>query len=418
MKAGIGEIDSDYLNCIGAIAEGDVERESKETACVATQTKAKEELKRQSESAALALEPEYEKERAGWTELEGIYRDILAQRRGGGNNFAAELDEASGEIQAYDGLLEALVALKGTQEGVDLMVEGSQAAMGNVAPNHEQVPDAEAMSNGLGVAAATEQGNVEAQAQAEADAEAQRLAEAQNQAEADAEAQRLAEAQAQAEAQRLAEAQAQAEAQKRAEADAEAQRLAEARRAEAQRQAEAQKQAESQQRAEAMRQAREQRLAEEQRIAKEREEAQRQAKAQRQAQAQQQAAAAKPTERRVAEKPAAAPTPTPAPAAAAAGGQVPTAKLIADANAAMNKKDFAGAVKLLETAIKQDPRNGRAHFTLAKANERLGKLALAAQNAKTACDLLKAASCYKYLGDLYKKTGQDAEAAEAYSKAK
>ena len=396
MKAGIGEIDSDYLNCIGAIAEGDVERESKETACVATQTKAKEELKRQSESAALALEPEYEKERAGWTELEGIYRDILAQRRGGGNNFAAELDEASGEIQAYDGLLEALVALKGTQEGVDLMVEGSQAAMGNVAPNHEQEPDAEAMSNGLGVAAATEQGNVEAQAQAEADAEAQRLAEAQ----------------AQAEAQRLAEAQNQAEA------DAEAQRLAEARRAEAQRQAEAQKQAESQQRAEAMRQAREQRLAEEQRIAKEREEAQRQAKAQRQAQAQQQAAAAKPTERRVAEKPAAAPTPTPAPAAAAAGGQVPTAKLIADANAAMNKKDFAGAVKLLETAIKQDPRNGRAHFTLAKANERLGKLALAAQNAKTACDLLKAASCYKYLGDLYKKTGQDAEAAEAYSKAK
>ena len=384
MKAGIGEIDSDYLNCIGAIAEGDVERESKEAACVATQTKAKEELKRQSESAALALEPEYEKERAGWTELEGIYRDILAQRRGGGNNFAAELDEASGEIQAYDGLLEALVALKGTQEGVDLMVEGSQAAMGNVAPNHEQVPDAEAMSNGLGVAAATEQGNVEAQAQAEADAEAQRLAEAQNQAEA----------------------------------DAEAQRLAEARRAEAQRQAEAQKQAESQQRAEAMRQAREQRLAEEQRIAKEREEAQRQAKAQRQAQAQQQAAAAKPTERRVAEKPAAAPTPTPAPAAAAAGGQVPTAKLIADANAAMNKKDFAGAVKLLETAIKQDPRNGRAHFTLAKANERLGKLALAAQNAKTACDLLKAASCYKYLGDLYKRTGQDAEAAEAYSKAK
>ena len=384
MKAGIGEIDSDYLNCIGAIAEGDVERESKETACVATQTKAKEELKRQSESAALALEPEYEKERAGWTELEGIYRDILAQRRGGGNNFAAELDEASGEIQAYDGLLEALVALKGTQEGVDLMVEGSQAAMGNVAPNHEQVPDAEAMGNGLGVAAATEQGNVEAQAQAEADAEAQRLAEAQNQAEA----------------------------------DAEAQRLAEARRAEAQRQAEAQKQAESQQRAEAMRQAREQRLAEEQRIAKEREEAQRQAKAQRQAQAQQQAAAAKPTERRVAEKPAAAPTPTPAPAAAAAGGQVPTAKLIADANAAMNKKDFAGAVKLLETAIKQDPRNGRAHFTLAKANERLGKLALAAQNAKTACDLLKAASCYKYLGDLYKRTGQDAEAAEAYSKAK
>ena len=384
MKAGIGEIDSDYLNCIGAIAEGDVERESKEAACVATQTKAKEELKRQSESAALALEPEYEKERAGWTELKGIYRDILAQRRGGGNNFAAELDEASGEIQAYDGLLEALVALKGTQEGVDLMVEGSQAAMGNVAPNHEQVPDAEAMSNGLGVAAATEQGNVEAQAQAEADAEAQRLAEAQNQAEA----------------------------------DAEAQRLAEARRAEAQRQAEAQKQAESQQRAEAMRQAREQRLAEEQRIAKEREEAQRQAKAQRQAQAQQQAAAAKPTERRVAEKPAAAPTPTPAPAAAAAGGQVPTAKLIADANAAMNKKDFAGAVKLLETAIKQDPRNGRAHFTLAKANERLGKLALAAQNAKTACDLLKAASCYKYLGDLYKRTGQDAEAAEAYSKAK
>ena len=403
MKAGIGEIDSDYLNCIGAIAEGDVERESKETACVATQTKAKEELKRQSESAALALEPEYEKERAGWTELEGIYRDILAQRRGGGNNFAAELDEASGEIQAYDGLLEALVALKGTQEGVDLMVEGSQAAMGNVAPNHEQVPDAEAMGNGLGVAAATEQGNVEAQAQAEADAEAQRLAKAQ----------------AQAEAQRLAEAQNQAEA------DAEAQRLAEARRAEAearraeaQRQAEAQKQAESQQRAEAMRQAREQRLAEEQRIAKEREEAQRQAKAQRQAQAQQQAAAAKPTERRVAEKPAAAPTPTPAPAAAAAGGQVPTAKLIADANAAMNKKDFAGAVKLLETAIKQDPRNGRAHFTLAKANERLGKLALAAQNAKTACDLLKAASCYKYLGDLYKRTGQDAEAAEAYSKAK
>ena len=179
MKAGIGEIDSAYLNCIGAIAEGDVERESKEAACVATQTKAKEELERQRASAALALEPEYEKERAGWTELEGIYRDILAQRRGGGNNFAAELDEASGEIQAYDGLLEALVALKGTQEGVDLMVEGSQAAMGNVAPSHEQVPDAEAVGNGLGVVAAPEQGDVEAQAQAEA----------QNRAEAEAEAQ-------------------------------------------------------------------------------------------------------------------------------------------------------------------------------------------------------------------------------------
>ena len=113
-----------------------------------------------------------------------------------------------------------------------------------------------------------------------------------------------------------------------------------------------------------------------------------------------------------------APAPTPAPSAAAKSGNVPTGKLIADAQAAMGKNDFSGAVSLLQQAIAQEPNNRRAHMGLAKANERQGRWGLAARHAKTACSLMETASCYKYLGDLYTKAGMNDEAAQAYQKAK
>ena len=105
------------------------------------------------------------------------------------------------------------------------------------------------------------------------------------------------------------------------------------------------------------------------------------------------------------------------PAPAAAQGNVPTAKLIADAQAAMSRKDFEGAVRLLEKATAQDKSNARAWLSLAKANERLGKLVLAATEAETSCKLSKTASCYVYLGDLYGKAGMTDESRGAYEKA-
>ena len=105
------------------------------------------------------------------------------------------------------------------------------------------------------------------------------------------------------------------------------------------------------------------------------------------------------------------------PAPAAAQGNVPTAKLIADAQAAMSRKDFEGAVRLLEKATAQDKSNARAWLSLAKANERLGKLVLAATEAETSCKLSKTASCYVYLGDLYGKASMTDESRGAYEKA-
>ncbi len=105
------------------------------------------------------------------------------------------------------------------------------------------------------------------------------------------------------------------------------------------------------------------------------------------------------------------------PAPAATQGNVPTAKLIADAQAAMSRKDFEGAVRLLEKATAQDKSNARAWLSLAKANERLGKLVLAATEAETSCKLSKTASCYVYLGDLYGKAGMTDESRGAYEKA-
>ena len=105
------------------------------------------------------------------------------------------------------------------------------------------------------------------------------------------------------------------------------------------------------------------------------------------------------------------------PAPASAQGNVPTAKLIADAQAAMSRKDFEGAVRLLEKATAQDKSNARAWLSLAKANERLGKLVLAATEAETSCKLSKTASCYVYLGDLYGKAGMTDESRGAYEKA-
>ena len=105
------------------------------------------------------------------------------------------------------------------------------------------------------------------------------------------------------------------------------------------------------------------------------------------------------------------------PVPAATQGNVPTAKLIADAQAAMSRKDFEGAVRLLEKATAQDKSNARAWLSLAKANERLGKLVLAATEAETSCKLSKTASCYVYLGDLYGKAGMTDESRGAYEKA-
>ena len=95
---------------------------------------------------------------------------------------------------------------------------------------------------------------------------------------------------------------------------------------------------------------------------------------------------------------------------------LPTAKLIADAQAAMSKQQFAEAVKMLEAATKKDPNNHRAWLSLAKANERLGKLAIAASQAEKSCKLSKTDSCYTYLGDLRGKAGMD-NARDAYLKA-
>ncbi|MGN1071423.1 MAG: tetratricopeptide repeat protein, partial [Bradymonadia bacterium] len=115
-------------------------------------------------------------------------------------------------------------------------------------------------------------------------------------------------------------------------------------------------------------------------------------------------------------KPSTPSTPS-TPAPAAPQGNVPTAKLIADAQAAMSRKDFEGAVRLLEKATAQDKSNARAWLSLAKANERLGKLVLAATEAETSCKLSKTASCYVYLGDLYGKAGMTDESRGAYEKA-
>ena len=108
--------------------------------------------------------------------------------------------------------------------------------------------------------------------------------------------------------------------------------------------------------------------------------------------------------------------PTPSPSSANKGS-VPTGKLIADANAAMQKRDFSTAVSLLEQATKQDPGNSRAWLSLAKANEAQGKLPLAASQAEKSCNLAKSAPCYVYLGNLQSKAGMTAQAQAAYKKA-
>ena len=97
--------------------------------------------------------------------------------------------------------------------------------------------------------------------------------------------------------------------------------------------------------------------------------------------------------------------------------QVPTGKLIADAQSAMSKNDFATAVKLLEQATQQEPKNQRAWLTMAKANERLGKLELAITEAERSCNISKSAGCYVYLGDLNKKAGKSEDSTQAYLKA-
>ena len=104
-------------------------------------------------------------------------------------------------------------------------------------------------------------------------------------------------------------------------------------------------------------------------------------------------------------------------APAANSNAVPTGKLIADANAAMSKRDFTTAVALLEQATKQEPRNHRAWLSMAKANENLGKLILATTEAERSCEISKSAGCYVYLGDLHKKAGNLNDAREAYSTA-
>ena len=341
----VENIDKAYATCVAAIGTDDAERDAKAAACAETQERAKQDLKRKAAREALALEPEYEHELAGWNELEGVYRDILKQRRGSDSSFAAELDETIGQIDAYKARLEALEACQSLIASDDLSVKDTQVAMAGTAPSPSAPTPAP-------------------QAQAPAAPQAQAPTAPQAQAPTAPQAQAPTAPQAQAEAQKQAEALRRNREQKQVEASNESGTRAQAPK-------QAQKTAPS-------------------------------------------AAEAKtaPTDGQL-------PSEMPPPARpAAVGGRVPTAKLIADANAAMNKRDFSGAVKVLEQAVKQDPRNGRAHFTLAKANERLGKLALAAQNANTACELLKAASCYEYLGDLYTKIGQNAEATKAYQKAK
>ncbi|MBQ9243351.1 MAG: tetratricopeptide repeat protein [Proteobacteria bacterium] len=115
--------------------------------------------------------------------------------------------------------------------------------------------------------------------------------------------------------------------------------------------------------------------------------------------------------------PASAPKETPKANTASNTGAVPTGKLIADANLAMQKKDFATAASLLQQATKQDPSNSRAWLSLAKVDEAQGKLPIAASHAEKSCSISKTASCYVYLGNLRSKAGMTAEAQAAYRKA-
>ncbi len=119
--------------------------------------------------------------------------------------------------------------------------------------------------------------------------------------------------------------------------------------------------------------------------------------------------------------PAAQPKPAEAPKQAdnnaGSGDKVPVSKLIADAQAAMSKKDFDAAVQLLVQATTREPNNARAWLTLAKANDLRGKHDLAIASAEKACKLQKSASNYIYLGDLYRKTGDAANAKAAYEQA-
>ena len=102
---------------------------------------------------------------------------------------------------------------------------------------------------------------------------------------------------------------------------------------------------------------------------------------------------------------------------AAAGGNVPTDKLIKDANAALAKKDFDTAVSLLTQATKQDPKNAMAWYRLAQVSEKQGKVSAACTYAEKSCAISKKASCYNYLGSLREKAGMSSEAQDAYRKA-
>ena len=129
----------------------------------------------------------------------------------------------------------------------------------------------------------------------------------------------------------------------------------------------------------------------------------------------------KPAETKPAEtKPAETkPAETPKSDAAQAGNsdKVPTGKLIAEAQTAMGKRDFDTAVQLLMLATTQEPKNYRAWFSLAKANEGRGKLDVAISNAEKACKIQRTAGCYVYVGDLYRKSGDSAGAQKAYEEA-
>ena len=113
--------------------------------------------------------------------------------------------------------------------------------------------------------------------------------------------------------------------------------------------------------------------------------------------------------------------PDPKPAAPAspstASGNVPTAKLLAEASQALAKKDLDTAASLCEKATKQDPKNARAWQMYANVTEKQGKFALAASHAEKSCNISKTANCYAYLGSLKSKSGLNDEAIEAYKKA-
>ncbi len=125
---------------------------------------------------------------------------------------------------------------------------------------------------------------------------------------------------------------------------------------------------------------------------------------------------AKPAETKPAET---KPAETPKSDSAQAGNsdKVPTGKLIADAQTAMGKRDFDTAVQLLMLATTQEPKNYRAWFSLAKANEGRGKIDIAISNAEKACKIQRTAGCYVYVGDLYRKSGDQAGAKKAYEEA-